>query len=79
MVFSFRSAVGNRNITLLYVLYDPCSVLQKFLDAVKLEPDSDSEPDPLPDMKHDELVIPTTSPVVLKNEEVVRCSSFSSL
>lgn len=77
-MFSFRSLVGKRNLTLLYILYDPRFVLQKFLDAVKLEPDSDSEPDPLPDMKHDELAIPT-SPVVLKNEEVVRHVSFSSL
>lgn len=77
-MFSFRSVVGNRNVTLLYILHDPRFVLQKFLDAVKLEPDSDSEPDPLPDMKHDELVIPTISPVVLKNEEVVCHVSFSS-
>jgi hypothetical protein len=48
------------------------------LDAVKLEPNSDTEPDPLPDVKHDELVIPT-SPVVLKNEEMVRRVLFSSL
>ncbi|PNF43207.1 hypothetical protein B7P43_G15662 [Cryptotermes secundus] len=64
--------------------YDPVSPAifvspeMKFLDAVKLEPDSDSEPDPLPDMKHDELAIPTTSPVVLKNEEVEEMLDFAA-
>jgi hypothetical protein len=47
------------------------------LDAVKLEPDSDNEPDPLPDTKHDELVIPT-SPGVPMNEEVVCHVPYSS-
>jgi hypothetical protein len=71
--------VGNKKVTFLCIPDDPHCVSQKFLDAVKLEPNSDSELDPLPDIKHDELVVPTTSPVILKSKEVVCLISFSSL
>jgi hypothetical protein len=53
---------------------DSLSVLQKFFDAIKLEPNSDTESDPILDIKHDELAFPVTSPAHLKSEEMV-CSN----
>jgi hypothetical protein len=48
--------------------------LQKVFDAIKLEPNLDTEADPILDMKHDELAFPITSPAHLKSEEMVCCN-----
>ena len=52
---------------------DSLSVLQKFFDAIKLEPNSNTESDPI-DMKHEELAFPVTTPAHLKSEEMVCCN-----
>ncbi|GFG32147.1 hypothetical protein Cfor_12290 [Coptotermes formosanus] len=50
----------------------------KFFDAIKLEPNSDTESDPILDIKHDELAFPVTSPAHLKSEEMEEVLGFEA-
>jgi hypothetical protein len=60
----------------MQLLFIPNSwfVLQKFFDAIRLKTNSDTESDPVFDIKHNGLAFLLTSPAHVKNKEIVCCN-----